>query len=155
MDTAITLVAQYALYAVALGALIGWLRSPREERLGLAVSAVVAVVLVVVAVKVAGIAWTDPRPFVVDGIPPLVEHNGDNGFPSDHTTLASAVAGVVLARRRLLGATLLAVAVALGAARVAAHLHHVPDVVAGVLLGLGCAGVAVLVGQRAVARSGV
>jgi undecaprenyl-diphosphatase len=152
VDTAIRLVANYALYAVALGALLTWLRVPRPEKVPLAVAAVVAVLLVAVGVKVAGIVWTDPRPFVVDHTAPLIPHPADNGFPSDHTALATAVAAVVLLWHRRAGALLLALAVLLGAARVGAHVHHWPDIIAGFAIGIVCAALARLVAQWAVPR---
>jgi undecaprenyl-diphosphatase len=136
VESLVAAVAQYALFVVAAGACVVWLRLPREDKPALAVQTVVAVLAVAVLVKVAGGVHTDPRPFVVDpGLKPLFPHPPDNGFPSDHTALASAVAFLVLAHRRAWGALLLLVAVALGAARVAAHVHHTQDVVAGLLIG--------------------
>ena len=46
---------------------------------------------------VGGAAWVDPRPFVVDGRAPLVPHADDNGFPSDHTTVAGWGMGALAA----------------------------------------------------------
>jgi len=89
----------------------------------------VALVIMVVLIKVAAAIYTDPRPFVVDpSIEPLFAHPADNGFPSDHTALAATVALVVMMYRRWLGAGLLAAGIVLGAARVAAHVHHAPDI---------------------------
>jgi membrane-associated phospholipid phosphatase len=91
----------------------------------------------------AAAIYTDPRPFVVDlSIKPLFAHPADNGFPSDHTALAATVALVVMMYRRWLGAALLAAGIVLGAARVAAHVHHVPDIAAGVLIALLAVGAA-------------
>lgn len=151
MNTLVALVAQGGLYLVAGGAVVAWLVTRRDRRLSLALSAVLAMILVVVCVKVAGSLWTDPRPFVVDGRPPLIPHGADNGFPSDHTTLAAAVAGVVVAEKRLLGIALLALATALGAARVAGHVHHIPDVALGLVLGLVCATAAVFLSRKGIA----
>jgi undecaprenyl-diphosphatase len=150
VDTATRLVADYALYAVALGAVLTWLRVPRTEKVPLAVAAVVAVLLVSVGVKVAGMVWTDPRPFVVDHTAPLIPHPADNGFPSDHTALATAVAALVLLWHRRAGAALLILAVLLGAARVGAHVHHWPDIIAGFAIGVVCAALAWLVASWAV-----
>jgi hypothetical protein len=71
VDTAIRLVATFALYAVGLGALLAWLRAPRLDKPAFAVAGVVAAAAVAVGVKVAGMVWTDPRPFVVDHVVPL------------------------------------------------------------------------------------
>lgn len=148
MNALTRLVAEYALYAVALAALVAWLRTPRDQKVPFAAAAVIAMVLVGVAVKTAGALWVDPRPFVVDHTTPLIAHNADNGFPSDHTALATAIAAVVFAWHRRVGAALLVVAVLLGASRVAAHVHHVPDIVVGIAIGLVAAAIGVLVARR-------
>lgn len=147
MHSLIVIVATYALYAVALGAAFAWLRAPRPDKVPFAVAGVVAAALVGILVKVAGTLWTDPRPFVVDHTTPLVSHNADNGFPSDHTALALAIALVVLARDQAIGVCLVVLALLLGAARVAAHVHHVPDILGGVVVALLAAAGGVLAGQ--------
>jgi len=98
---------------------------------------------VVVLIKVVASIHTDPRPFVVDpSIRPLFAHSADNGFPSDHTTLAATVAFAVMIYRRWLGAALLAAGIGVGAARVIAHVHHGQDIVAGVLIAALAVGIA-------------
>ncbi len=153
MDAVVVAVAQGAIVLVLLVALLAWARSPPRGRFELVVGGLLAVVLVALAVRGASLVWTDPRPFVVDGTTPLFDHPADNGFPSDHTTLAAAVSGLVLAARRAWGAALLAVTALIGAARVLAHVHHVPDVVAGLVIGLACAAVAVGVAHVVVDRT--
>lgn len=135
MNTTVALVANLALFVVAGGAALVWLRAPREDKIPFAATGVLATVLVAIAVKAAGALWTDPRPFVLDHTTPLIKHAADNGFPSDHATLAAAVAIVVLLRQRTAGAALALVALLLGWSRVAAHVHHWPDVLVGFTLG--------------------
>lgn len=60
MHPVVDVVAQYAVLAVALVAARVWWRTPRQDRLGLAVEGVLAVVLVAVLVRVAGALHTDP-----------------------------------------------------------------------------------------------
>jgi undecaprenyl-diphosphatase len=145
MDALIVAVAQYALFVVAAGALVAWALVDRSEKLALAVQAVLTVALVAVLVKVAGLVHTDPRPFVVNpSVKPLFPHPADNGFPSDHTALAAGVSVLVARYRGGIGYVLLAVTVAIGASRVAAHVHHTQDIVAGLLLGGLAAVVALL-----------
>lgn len=48
--------------------------------------------------------------------------------------MAATVALLVMGYRKLLGAVLLAAGFLVGAARIAAHVHHVRDIVAGVLI---------------------
>jgi undecaprenyl-diphosphatase len=152
VDSVVVAVAQYGIYLVAVGALMVWLLVPRTEKVALAVQAVVTVIVVAVLVKVAGMVHTDPRPFVVNPtVHPLFAHPADNGFPSDHTALASAVALLVAVHRRWAGLVLVVVSVAIGAARVAAHVHHTEDVVAALVIGV-LAAVAGVLAWRVIAR---
>ena len=159
MDTLIVDVAQYLPFLVAVVAGIIWLFLPRRDKVGLAVPAIVALVIAVVLIQLAAGAHADPRPFVLNpSIRPLFAHPPDNGFPSDHTTLAATVALLVMTYRKWLGAVLLAASVPVGVARVAAHVHHGQDIVAGVLIAVVAVGVTTaawawvrprLTGQRA------
>ena len=144
MNTLIVAVAQYALFLVALGGLFAWWRVDRATKVALAVQVVVGLALMAVLVKVAGVVHTDPRPFVANpSLHPMFSHPPDNGFPSDHTALAATVSLIVLRYRRALGVVLLIITVAIGAARVAAHVHHVQDIAAGLVIGVLAAGLAV------------
>jgi undecaprenyl-diphosphatase len=153
VDSVVVAVAQYAIYLIALGALVVWLLVPRQEKVALAVQAVVTVVVVALLVKLAGMLHTDPRPFVVNpSVHPLFPHPADNGFPSDHTALASGVALLVTVHRRWIGLVLVLISLAIGAARVAAHVHHIEDVVAALVIGV-LAALAGVLAWRAIARN--
>src|SRR5665811_1184254 len=145
MNTLTVAVAQDLLFLILLAAAVIWLFLPRQEKMGLAVQAIVSLVVMVVLIKLAAAIHADPRPFVADpSIKPLFAHPGDNGFPSDHTTLAATVALLVMGYRKLLGAVLLAGSFLVGAARIAAHVHHVQDIVAGVLIAALAVGICLL-----------
>jgi len=140
-----SLVARDGLYVVAAVAFVVWLLMPRSEKVAVAVEMVVGLVAVAVLVKVAGALHTDPRPFVVHpSVQPWFSHPADNGFPSDHTAVGSVTAFVVLRHRRAAGVALLVLTVMVGMARVLAHVHHVEDIVAGLLIGFVAAGAGVL-----------
>jgi membrane-associated phospholipid phosphatase len=80
--------------------------------------------------KLGGHFYYDPRPYIKDGVQPLFNHSNDpNGFPSDHTLLSACIGFVVLKFNKKLGITLLFVAALIGWARVAAHVHHLIDIV--------------------------
>src|SRR5450631_3400209 len=143
MNTVTAAVAQYLLYLILLAAAVIWLFLPRQDKVALAVRGIVSLVVMVVLIKLAAAIHTDPRPFIVDpSIKPLFAHPGDNGFPSDHTALAATVALVVMIYRRWLGAVLLAASIVLGAARVAAQVHHGQDIVAGLVIAALAVGIA-------------
>lgn len=80
----------------------------------------------------------DPRPFMAGHFMPLIVSTRDNGFPSDHTLLAAFIGYAMLNRSRWLGGILLAVAAAVGTARVAAGVHHLQDILGSfVIAGIG------------------
>jgi undecaprenyl-diphosphatase len=143
MNSLIAAVAQDLLFLVLFAAAVIWLFLPRRDKAGLAVQAIVSLVLMVVLIKLAAAIHTDPRPFVVDpSTRPLFAHPADNGFPSDHTALGVTVALLVMIYRQWLGALLLAAAIVVGAARMAAQVHHGQDIVAGILIAVMSVGIA-------------
>ncbi|MEP7034865.1 MAG: phosphatase PAP2 family protein [Actinomycetota bacterium] len=150
-NQSIVIVAQYALYVVAAAAVVVWLMASRSDKVSLAIEAVVAMVLVAVMVKVAGAVHADPRPFVQNpGLKPMFPHPADNGFPSDHTALATAISVVVWHYRRPVAWAMLVLSVMIGVARVAAHVHYTQDIVAALIIGVVAA-----LGARALWRQGV
>ena len=151
MDNITVVVAQYAIYVVAALAVVTWLLAPRRDKINLAIEAILALVLVAVLVKVAGAIHSDPRPFVQNpALTPLFPHSADNGFPSDHTALAATIAAVVMQYRRTIGAVMAVLAFAIGFARVAAHVHHTQDIVAGLIVGYLAALLALILWRQVV-----
>jgi membrane-associated phospholipid phosphatase len=143
MNTLTVAVAQDLLFLILLAAAVMWLFLPRQDKMVLVVQAMMSLVVMVVLIKLAAAIHTDPRPFVVDpSIKPLFPHPGDNGFPSDHTALGVTVALLVMMYRRWLGTVLLVAAIVVGATRMAAHVHHVQDIVAGMLIAVVAVGIA-------------
>jgi membrane-associated phospholipid phosphatase len=157
MDTVIAFLANYLLYLIALGAGVVWmLRTDRAGKLEMAAAGVLGLVLAFVLITVAAHLHTDPRPFVTNpALHPLISHSADNGFPSDHSVVAALIATLVWLRHRAWGVVLAVATVVLGVARVAAHVHHVQDIVAGFAIGALAAVVASSVVRRAFAARGV
>jgi len=98
--------------------------------------------------------WYDQRPFV--GHPRqtvlLIKHARDNGFPSDHATVAFAVAFAVLAFSRPLGAFLVVAATAIALDRVFVGVHFPADLGASVLVGLASATLVTMLGRPWIER---
>lgn len=84
------------------------------------------------------VSWLyfNPRPFVVGQFVPLVAHAADNGFPSDHTLLLSAVAMLFWRANRRVSVGLWILAVLVGAARVAAGVHHPIDILGSMAISI-------------------
>ncbi len=97
-------------------------------------------------VKLGAALVFERRPFLTEHLKPLVAHAADNAFPSDHLAACGLAVGYLWPRSKAMALLALLAAIAIGAARVLAHLHYVQDVVFGFLFGL----VGALVGAWAV-----
>lgn len=120
--------AQYLVFVMALVAGGYWISLPKQQKLYMVVYGVITAVVAFALAKLGASLFHNPRPFVVDHTVPLIAHGNDNGFPSDHTLLAGIIAGTVLAVSRKWGLALAMLALVVGLARVAVHVHHVIDV---------------------------
>lgn len=153
MDAVIVAVAQYLLFVLAAGTAAVVLLAPTWTRWSAVTAGLLGLGLLGLLILLAGALHADPRPFVVDpAVRPLFPHPADNGFPSDHSAAAALLAVVAGRVRRWAGGAVALGAVLIALARVLAHVHHVQDVVAGLLLGAVAGGVAVALVQAVAPR---
>jgi undecaprenyl-diphosphatase len=136
MDTLITFGAKYLFLAVVLLWAAAWLQASRRHRAEIAWATFIAVVIAAVLDKIAGKLYYDPRPFVSHHVHPLVAHAADNGFPSEHTLFSITLGMVLFLYRPKLGMLALAIALIVGIARVAAHVHSPIDIAGGIAMGV-------------------
>lgn len=87
---------------------------------------------------VASYFYDNPRPFVVEQFVPLLPHAPDNGFPSDHALLVSAIAAILMYFDRRAAVILWGITVFVAIGRVAVGVHHVADVLASMFIALLC-----------------
>lgn len=117
-----------ALLAAAVLLLL--LRSrPRPWLVRWAIIAVLLLGLSYVFAKVGAALYTDPRPFTIDHVKPLISHAPDNGFPSDHALLAAALVALVAIVDLGYVLPFVILAVLVDWARVGSGIHHTTDVV--------------------------
>jgi undecaprenyl-diphosphatase len=144
VNTVIVILAQYLLYVLVGIAGLVWLTIDSRRKALLTAEAVLGLVLVGIGLLIAGHLHADPRPFVHDpASKPLFAHAPDNGFPSDHSTAAGLLSVLVFRYKRALGLIVAAGALLIAWARVAAHVHHAQDVVAGLVIGVGLGALAI------------
>ena len=136
MDTLIIFGAEYLYLFIVTATLVYIWRQPKELRWEIAVFAAIALPLTYIIAKISSAFYYDPRPFVIGQFTPLLPHAPDNGFPSDHTLLSSAIATVILFFHRRLGLLLLGGAFVVGALRVFAGVHHFIDIFGSMAIAL-------------------
>lgn len=128
MDTLIIIGAKYLWIASVAVALFAFYKSESKTRFFK--FGVLLLPLSYITGLIGRSLYYNPRPFVVDGVAPLIEHAADNGFPSDHTLLVATLAALVTVFDRKLGVVLWIIAAIVATSRVLAGVHHGVDVVA-------------------------
>ena len=136
MHLVVTFIAQYLLFLLIAVAGVYWLTQPRTIKLKIVFIGIVGSLIALILMKVGAALFYDPRPFVDSTIVPYFKHAADNGFPSDHTSLATVLAVTMFFASRKLGIALFIGAVAIGAARVIAHVHSPIDIIGGLVIGI-------------------
>ncbi len=133
---------------IALAAVIWLLRQrPRSQAVRWFIATVIMLVLSYVFAKIGAALYSDPRPFTVDHVKPLISHAADNGFPSDHALLAAAIVGAVLLLSPTWSIPFVILGILVDWARVGSGIHHVLDVIGSsvfvaiaLLIGIALAG---------------
>lgn len=142
----------WAIFAlVGLAGAIWFVARPEgSQRSKLAALSAAASAALALLLNVAlGQLWFHNRPFVDHPRATLllVQHGADNSFPSDHASVAFAVAFAVLAFHRRLGLVLLLGAAAVAIDRIFVGVHYPIDVTASLFVGLGSALAVTTVGR--------
>lgn len=141
MDEFIIFCAKNLWLLVALGAAAAVVCN-KERRLTLGLVALIALPLAYALARAAGMLFAHPQPFAALGFEPLVPHEVDNSFPSDHTLIAGVFASVAFLADKRFGLVLWALTLLVGTARVAAGLHWPVDIAAAALVAAGAVWVA-------------
>ncbi|MFI5273665.1 MAG: phosphatase PAP2 family protein [Ktedonobacterales bacterium] len=120
--------ASYLVFVMALAWLAAAFVARRQLTLDVVARIIIMVVLSLVVAKVLNHVVHDPRPYLSDHETALSSVSNDNGFPSDHVLMASALTAslVWINRRLILPFAVLTVFVMLGRLGIAAH--HTIDV---------------------------
>lgn len=133
-----------AIFVLAAAVALLWLiaRPGGSVRSKLAAaSAALAAPLALLLDAGLGRLWFHDRPFVDHPKETvlLVRHAADNSFPSDHASVAFAIAFAVVLFHRRLGLAFLAGAVLIGLDRILVGVHYPLDVAVSALVGLAAA----------------
>lgn len=134
--------ARYLYLLVILIATIYFFFLPRNRQKDLIILMVIALPCIYLASRAASYFYFDPRPFVTGHFLPLIPHASDNGFPSDHALLTSAIAAVIFFYNKKVSSILWLLAVMVGASRVLVGIHNWIDVIGAIILSAAIASLA-------------
>jgi undecaprenyl-diphosphatase len=141
-DAMIVFAAKYLFLLILAAAFVYWLVAPLPTKKYLLILGIIVGAASLGAGRLIAHFYFDPRPFVAGHFTPLIPHEPDNGFPSDHTLLSSAVAATVTACNPALGIALWVVTLIVGVARVLSGLHHAIDVAGSIVIAAAAAAIA-------------
>lgn len=142
LDDLMVFCASYLIYIVFITALVcvGYTAYKREWK-----SVIYFVSSLIVSyglLKLASLTNFDHRPFMDHHLTQLIAHASGASFPSDHTTVATAIAIALLffSPFKKTAWVLVAAAVIIGFARIFVGVHYPADIAAGLATGLlgGC-----------------
>ena len=77
-----------------------------------------------------------PRPFIENGVAPLIEHAPSASFPSGHAAFFFALSAGVYYYNKKAGLWFFALSAAIGLSRVFAGVHYFTDVLGGLAIGV-------------------
>jgi undecaprenyl-diphosphatase len=123
------------LFGLAI-ALVYFLLQSRGRQIRMAMYGILLGFLTFALSRLVAPFYYDPRPFVVGHFTPLIAHAVDNGFPSDHVLLMSAVTLALIPYNKRLAWLLGVLTVLIGTARVLAGVHHVVDIVGAMAIAI-------------------
>lgn len=126
--------AKYLFLAGVLLTAIVFFRLPVVKRKSVAWLGVISFPVAFIISRIVSHFFNNPRPFVVGRFVPLIAHAADNGFPSDHALLVSALAMLFWWSNRRMSLLLWVLAIAVGLSRVLVGVHHLVDIVGSMVI---------------------
>jgi undecaprenyl-diphosphatase len=136
LDYIVIFFAEYAYLLVVGIAFLFFVLSVPVARKGIVIIGLSSGLIALVVDKVSSYFIKSPRPFVIENITPLFPHVMNNGFPSEHTLFATVIAATLFLYNKKLGIGLMILVLCIGLARVLANVHHMVDIVGGVVIGV-------------------
>lgn len=134
LDSVIIFSGTYLPYIVFAG-IIGWLIFNWNQKtlLYLIGAALLSRIVVVEAIR---FIWERSRPFVQEGIIPLISHSASASFPSGHAAFFFALSFVIYLNNKKAGIVFLTLSSIIVIARVLSGIHWFSDVVVGAVIGI-------------------
>lgn len=136
MDFLIILIAKYLFILSPVIAGVYFLKQNKKTQKEILFFGITSLILIYLVSVIAAHLYYDPRPFVIGHFTPLITHAPDNGFPSDHALLLSAIASVLMFYSRKVALALWIITLLVAIARVYAGIHHPIDIIGSIIISL-------------------
>ncbi len=136
MDSFFIFGAKYLFILSLILPLFQFYQSEKVERKRLIIYGILSALLAFILSLIAREIYFNPRPFVVGNFTPLVPHEPDNGFPSDHTLLVAAIASIMTPVHRRLALYLWLLAIVVALSRIYVGVHHPLDVIGSIIIAI-------------------
>ncbi|HUC95790.1 MAG TPA: phosphatase PAP2 family protein [Candidatus Saccharimonadia bacterium] len=136
MNSIIVFCASYLYLFVIIGIVIAWLKTTKNLKVQFIISTIIACAIAFIFSRIASKLYYDPRPFITEHVKPLIAHQTDNGFPSDHALLTGTLTAITYFYSKKVALGMLVLTVIIGIARVLAKVHSPLDIGAGWLFGV-------------------
>ncbi len=128
--------AKYLYIVVIIVPFFWFLRQSKAKQKEALMLICIALPLIYIAAEIAGLLYHNPRPFVLGNFQPLIPHKVDNGFPSHHTLLVSALSAAIFPFSRCLSFILWVLVLFVGISRVYVGVHHAIDIIASIAISI-------------------
>jgi len=135
-DTLFIFGAKYLYVAIVAVGLIYFSKQTKDRRREIAVLGMIALPAMYVIAKIVGLFYYSTLPFVEGDFEPLIPHEADNGFPSDHTLLSAGISSIFYFFNKKLSAVLWVMTIVVGVSRMYAGVHHSIDVVGSIVIAI-------------------
>ncbi len=141
-------IARDLIFLLVIASIVVLALAKKKERSILAKITVLGGGLALLLSRLASLVYSNTRPFVEEGITPIIAHAANNGFPSDHALLGFTLASVVYVYNKKMGACFFLVAAAIGASRVYLSIHSPEDIVGSLVIAVIAVAVASVIIKR-------
>lgn len=136
IDTFFIFGAKYLYVVIVVVALIYFNKQTKDQRREIAVLGMIALPVMYAIAKIISIFYYSTLPFVEGDFAPLILHEADNGFPSDHTLLAAGISSVFYFFNKKLSAVLWMITLVVGVSRVYVGVHHSIDIAGSIIIAI-------------------
>ncbi len=148
LDILAIFIARDLIFLLAIGGVIVFVLATKKDQVKLAKLGVLSASLAFLFSRLASLLYFNPRPFVEQGITPLIAHAANNGFPSDHALLGFTLASIVYVYNKKMGVCFFLAAAAIGALRVYLGIHSPEDIVGSLVSAVIAVALATMIVRR-------